>query len=268
MRCALLLILSLFSASSALAHQLREFSPYKPNYFVFFHVDDSFKDPIWKLQFSVKTDIVHLDRKYKHTALFEKIPIKLYIAYTQKSFWDIWGDSSPFREHNFNPEVFVKWDTTDAVGKKLFPKLKIGLQKVQIGLWEHESTGVAGENSRGWDRMYVEFRNAIKSERFQLYLRLWYVAKKSKENLPITDYLSWNPFGGQLISILKVNEGNQRLSIELRRKSALAEIAWKFPFDWQQFYFYTQIWHGYGEGLLSYEDKTTSIGIGVSLIKD
>ena len=80
-----------------------------------------------------------------------------YLAYTQKSFWQ-WinsDQSSPFRETNYNPEVFYRWIPT----AHLFNHWALDAG------FEHESNGkgytppdAAGRPtslSRSWNRLYL-----------------------------------------------------------------------------------------------------------------
>lgn len=67
----------------------------------------------------------------------------LYLTYTQKSFWDIYAESSPFGDSNYNPGIGLgRYITKD---NKL-----IGAGLIQI---EHESNGRDGDDSRSWNRL-------------------------------------------------------------------------------------------------------------------
>ena len=87
----------------------------------------------------------------------------LYIAYTQKSLWDLFNfkNSSPFIKSNYSPEFFYRID--------LYEKTKLGiyfkrLKYLQLGGWQHESNGLGGNqaaDSRSWDRGYFEFEYSL-----------------------------------------------------------------------------------------------------------
>lgn len=73
----------------------------------------------------------------------------LYAAYTQFSLWQIYEFSSPFRETNFEPELFLKFDTD-------FNFLGMRNRLLLIGL-THQSNGQDVPLSRSWNRIYLEF---------------------------------------------------------------------------------------------------------------
>lgn len=70
-----------------------------------------------------------------------------FFGYTQKSFWQIYDQdrSRPFRETNYNPEVFYRWTPDPEVWHHW---------GVDVGL-EHESNGQSLPESRSWNRVYV-----------------------------------------------------------------------------------------------------------------
>ena len=68
----------------------------------------------------------------------------LVAAYTQTSWWQITKTSAPFRETNYQPEIFLNFAS---------PKYleQIGVKNLKFGLL-HESNGRDGTNSRSWNR--------------------------------------------------------------------------------------------------------------------
>ena len=81
-----------------------------------------------KFQFSFKYDL--WPSTGRHT---------VYLAYTQKSLWDVYEKSAPFRESNYAPEVFYAHYHSDVHGR---PNPGCGLFSEQLGV-EHESNGEA-----------------------------------------------------------------------------------------------------------------------------
>lgn len=66
----------------------------------------------------------------------------MFISYTQKSFWNIYKKSSPFRDTNFNPGI--------GFGRYLISDDNNYMGSVFLQL-EHESNGKDSLNSRSWD---------------------------------------------------------------------------------------------------------------------
>jgi len=65
----------------------------------------------------------------------------LMLTYTQKSFWNVFDKSSPFKDSNYNPGLII--------GKPLINKNGL-IGAVSIAL-EHESNGKDSLDSRGWN---------------------------------------------------------------------------------------------------------------------
>lgn len=87
----------------------------------------------------------------------------LYITYTQRSFWNIYEASSPFRDSNYNPGI--------GVGRYVIRdnKLKGGI----MASLEHESNGRDGLDSRSWNFVNLSakyFYNMRLSAKVQMYI--------------------------------------------------------------------------------------------------
>ena len=81
------------------------------------------------------------------------LPFKsfLYLTYTQKSFWNIYAQSSPFRDTNYNPGV--------GLGKYILYKDRVvGAAFVQL---KHESNGRDEEESRSWNYLSLSDRKSV-----------------------------------------------------------------------------------------------------------
>jgi phospholipase A1 len=224
---------------------------------------DSTREGELKLQFSVKYEV--LDET------------DWYFGYTQKSFWSIQKESSPFRETNYAPELFSIYKRS---GLSWLPV-------IQAGIYRHESTGESGVGSHGWDITYIE--PAFYWKGLYIITSVWVPSivqgfdekKAAPDNPDIFRYFGY----GKLSAIY----GNKDLQIALSLQYApidhgitwegQADVSWKsiaetlnsiFGFNhaakWNPYYF-IQARNGYGEGLKTYNVKTSSIVLGISLVR-
>ncbi len=81
-----------------------------------------------------------------------------YVAYTQKSLWNVGQQSMPVEESNYNPEFFLDYP----VNAVIIGRFK--LRNMVISPIEHESNGLAGVQSRGWNRQYVLIKFGLESK--------------------------------------------------------------------------------------------------------
>ncbi|HEY6081720.1 MAG TPA: phospholipase A [Polyangiaceae bacterium] len=216
-----------------------------------------------KFQFSFKYDL--WPNRGKHT---------VYLAYTQKSLWDLYETSSPFRESNYAPEAFyAHYHAT----QRWLPDPGCGLFAEQAG-FEHESNGEASEASRSWNRLFVNVQATCAKEPIYglLGLRLWYPFGL-QEN---PDIIETQGYGELVLGVgidLPAAHTNALVTLALR-KGASSELlkgsleldarwrptyqrllgeSWKFtPFVWGQ------LFTGYGETLGTFDSTTTSVRVG------
>src|SRR6187402_3313938 len=148
---------------------------YKDNYFITgFSMETQAK-----FQFSAKFDI--WPNRGKHAA---------YFAFTQKSLWDIYRTSQPFAENNYAPELFYSY--YHAPGR-YDPTVGCGFFFERLGAI-HESTGEAGDESRGWNRVYGETRFACydSARRYlSVTLSVWAPPFGVRDNPSIARYLGY-----------------------------------------------------------------------------
>jgi phospholipase A1/A2 len=125
-------------------HDRPTFSAYKENYIVTGFTTESQV----KFQVSVKA------------VLFPQLRgCALFFGYTQKSLWDVYSGGSPFEGSDYNPELFFSLANKDLVLDPRNPTLAgWSLLALDVGLFEHESNGQAGPDSRGWNRSYLRAR--------------------------------------------------------------------------------------------------------------
>lgn len=188
----------------------------------------------------------------------------LYFGYTQKSFWRIWDQaaSRPFRETNFNLEIFWRSPFRDAG--------RWGKWQVDIAPIEHESNGRDEPTSRSWNRAYIRPRVAF--DHLDVDLKLWHRYSEQvkrfpddpagDENADIQDFLG----NGELrLGIttpwsLRIDLMG-RCSLDTGKGAVQADLS--YPVGPGNLAIYLQYFRGYGESLIDYDRFLTSYGIGL-----
>ncbi len=233
---------------------------HRPNYFI----SGFTRDTQVKFQFSIKYDF--WPSTSHHT---------VYFGYTQKSLWDLYSESSPFRESNYAPELFYAHFHSEIHGQ---PNPGCGLFSEQLGI-EHESNGEASDASRSWNRLFIDIEATCYGSPLYglLGLRLWYPLGLS-ENATIAQTQGY----GELVLGIGFDDDAAHLNglitlalrkganFELSKGSLLADArwrpiyqrllgaAWKFaPYIWLQAFV------GYGETLGTYDSTSTSLRAGI-----
>ncbi len=105
-------------------------------------------------------------------------------AYSQQSQWQVYNDktSRPFRETNYEPELFVSYNPDISYN---------GLQWLLFNFgYNHQSNGRADPISRTWDRLIAEF--GIERGDVALLVRPWVIIDEGGDDNPdIADYMGW-----------------------------------------------------------------------------
>jgi phospholipase A1 len=240
--------------------------PHRPNYFMPFaysHKPDN--EPFEKVlpsdfnnveaifQVSIKYQIGQLDNANKH---------RIYVAYTNKSFWQVYNDelSSPFRETNHEPELILQIE----------PDWKY-VSRINIG-FNHQSNGQYAEFSRSWNRIVAGFYHASGNNIFGIE-PWWRIPEKSSDdpndvtdddNPDIESYIGYGNFvwykklGRQSLSL---RFGN---NLDTDNNRGWAELEWDFPIS-SRFRAFVQYYEGYGHSLIEYDHYQRRIGIGFKI---
>lgn len=181
-------------------------------------------------------------------------------GYSQSSWWQTAKASTPFRETNYRPEIFVTFPTRfEAISS---------LDYLRAGLL-HESNGQGGEKSRSWNRVYLEAKFYAGS--LVVIPRAWArIPEKSADddNPDIEKYLGnidvnfALPYRGHIFTAMVRNN----LHFDKTNRGA-GELGWLFPFGKSGVYGYVKYFTGYGESLIDYNRHTDKIGIGFAILK-
>lgn len=181
-------------------------------------------------------------------------------GYSQSSWWQTAKSSTPFRETNYRPEIFVTFPTKFA----FLPQLDY----VRAGLL-HESNGQGGEKSRSWNRVYASAKFYVGN--FIIIPRAWVRLPDpdgKDDNPGITKYIGVAdmnvafPYRRHILTLMLRNN----LRLDTTNKGA-AEFGWLFPFGNSGVYGYVKYFTGYGESLIDYNRHTNKVGIGFALLK-
>ncbi len=230
-----------------------DISPYKSNYLLpatydTIHHTDERKSVETKFQLSFQKNLSH-----NLLGLHETFAL----AYTQTSWWQTMQDSAPFRETNYQPELFMVMPHFD---KESF------LKAYQFGLI-HESNGQDVPKSRSWNRIYAKAYTQLGS--LIIAPRLWYRLpedEKGDDNPDIEEYLGYGdlelvyPWGAHTFRIL--GRHNMRFNDESR---GAVTLDWTFPLWEENLFGYIQLFSGYGESLIDYNKRSDRIGLGFAL---
>ena len=184
---------------------------------------------------------------------------RLWGAYTQQSSWQAFNsdNSSPFRETMYEPELMLTLSTNNRYGLKL----------INLG-YVHQSNGRNTGLSRSWNRTYVQ--GGWESGTLSALVRGWWripEAADQDDNPDIEDYsgraditLRWAPLdGSQLIGLTLRN------NLKSDQNRGFMQLDWATPVKLNQSAkLHVQLSSGYGESLIDYNFRQTTLGLGVS----
>lgn len=193
-------------------------------------------------------------------------PSGLYMGFTALSFWQVYNSeaSKPFRETNYEPEIFYSWDTE-------YSLLGFEFNEIQFG-FNHQSNGQSGLRSRSWNRI---FASALFSDEDSLYyFKTWYRIKEDgkidpfeadgDDNPDITHYLGHFELGyGKKIgnfNLLALVRNN----LKLDDNKGSVELSVSYPMS-SRYDIVVQYFNGYGDSLIEYNRHQYRISLGIQL---
>lgn len=182
----------------------------------------------------------------------------LFFGYSQQSYWQAYNSilSSPFRETNYEPELFFRFYTDQDV---------LGLRNRMISIgFVHQSNGRGEPLSRSWNRVYADF--AFDRGNFYLSVKPWYRIPEDAEkddNPDIDEYVGY----GEVHAMYAMEDSSFGV---LLRNNLRSHNRWGVQLDWtfplgDTLKGYLQFYSGYGENLIDYNHKNNRIGVGILL---
>jgi phospholipase A1 len=218
-----------------------------------------------KFQVSLKTELISRQafEQIGVTPLLGHIGIdsvRLWFAYTQQVNWQAYNaaNSRPFRETDYEPEAILTFGTGNEGN---------GFKLINLGL-VHQSNGSLEAESRGWNRLYGQ--GGWEWGGLSVIARLWYRLPETvaqDDNPDIQDYLGrgdlvtrYQSSGGYVTSMLL------RHTLRSSPSRGFLQLDWATPVlnSLGAARLHLQLTAGYGETLIDYNHKQTTIGIGMS----
>lgn len=191
----------------------------------------------------------------------------LYFGFTLTSFWQLYNSevSKPFRETNYEPEVFYQWNTDIRILGFEFNALQLG--------FNHMSNGQSGIRSRSWNR--VTLTSLFSDEDDVYYLKTWYRIPED-EKVDVNDTSGDdNPDMSHYYGRLEIGYGTRldnwgillrfRNNLEWSKNRGSAGISISYPVS-PRYEVVLDYFNGYGDSLIDYNRKQERIGIGFQLV--
>jgi len=203
-----------------------------------------------KFQLSFKVKLADFGRRFP-------MPLAIWAAYTQQSQWQLYNNSisRPFRETNYEPELFVAAHPDNEFLGWRWRLAAIGLN--------HQSNGRAEPLSRSWNRVIAQF--GVERGDVAVILRPWVRIRESgatDDNPDLTRYLghgdltlAWAPGVHQFSLTGRLNATSGKGALQAH---------WTFPLA-RRVRGILQVFSGYGESLIDYNVRQSTIGLGISL---
>ena len=205
-----------------------------------------------KFQFSVKQRLTKTVLPYNTF---------LMLTYTQKSFWDIYIKSSPFKDNNYNPGLML-----------VRPAIKDNqLRGVTTFAFEHESNGKDSLDSRGWN-YFVLSSVYFFNTNFSVQTKIWGgILDKGDDDWGggNTDLYKYRGYGLIALNYRNMNDKFWASAVinprgKFGRFNTQVELNFKLDKRNNQ-YFFVQWYNGYGESLLEYNRYTSMLRMGICI---
>jgi outer membrane phospholipase A len=247
-------------APTMLQSFIADFSVYKPMYFLL-GVDPGLDQS--KFQFSFKYRLFNAEGY-----LAEKAPwvSGFYLAYSQRSIWDLKNDSKPFDDTSYMPEIFYQLSKIDLHVDRI---TAFGLR----GGFQHESNGKEGTDSRSTNYLYIEPIMGIHLTgpyHLKIAPKIFaYVNNEDENNGDLDDYRGYvelemgifDPAGIALNSHLWWARKGPTIQLDL---SYPMTRLFKRSLN---FYLQAQYFSGYAETLIRFNEREDAFRLGFAIVR-
>ena len=178
----------------------------------------------------------------------------LFLFYSQKCMWNIYEESLPMRDLNFNPGI--------GLAKHLFVKNRY-IGKVTL-LVEHESNGRDKLASRSWNKISFS-GNIFVDPQLMIFAKYWIPIIDGENNRDILRYSGIYQSGFQamsadnrfVMSMVFVKRKGWNLNV-----NTIAQLGVRLRKKDNQFLF-MEYYNGYGETLLDYNKFRSRLRVGL-----
>lgn len=192
----------------------------------------------------------------------------IWLGYSQQSYWQVFSPdlSRPFRTTDHEPEIFYVYPTT--------AQLPFGWQWRYSGIgMVHHSNGQSEPLSRSWNRWYL-MTGAEMGDKWQVHAKVW---RRMAESTDDDDNPGIQNYWGR--GELKLHwQPNEKNTLGLTARGSIGKGYGSGRLEWMRtvgegwngnksnLRLHVQLFSGYGESLIDYNRKRTSLSIGLSLL--
>ncbi|PJX13300.1 phospholipase [Halomonas sp. 141] len=182
----------------------------------------------------------------------------VYFAYTQRSWWQAYNTdaSSPFRETNYEPEVFIDFDNAWSALGWVNTRNRIA--------FNHQSNGRSDPLSRSWNRVYLE--STLQRGNWALTLAPHWRVPESDGDDDNPDIERFMGYGD--IRLAKRLDNNHEVAGQLRGNPSPGNLGTQIDYSWPAFNgvrAHVQYYYGYGESMIDYDNRVHRLSLGFSL---
>lgn len=224
------------------------FTLYKDNYFT---VGTTMGSKPTSTNSDVKFQVSIAQRLTKSTLPFHSY---FFLFYNQKVFWNVFENSMPVRDLNFNPGL--------GLSKLLISKDRI-VGKASV-LIEHESNGKDSINSRSWNKISF-YGSLFISPQFMIHAKYWIPIVDGQHNKDILKYRGIYQNGIQVMS----RDRRMGFAVTLIKRqgwnlnfNTIVEFNYRI-FRQENQYMFLQYYNGYGENMLDYNKYQSRLRFGI-----
>lgn len=178
----------------------------------------------------------------------------LFLSYSQKAMWNVFEESLPFHDLNFNPGIGIQ--------APIFAKDRlVGSALIMV---EHESNGRDGEASRSWNK--ISFAGSAFIDRhLMVHAKAWIPIIDGQQNKDILKYSGIFQAGAQFVS------NNKRWVADV---TFVKRQGWNFNFNTivnvgfrirekDNQFIMLHFYDGYGENMLDYNKYHCRLRLGL-----
>jgi phospholipase A1/A2 len=192
---------------------------------------------------------------FKHRLTNAELPLDsyLFLTYTQKSFWEVYRNSSPFAESNYNPGI--------GLGKFFYNGDSfVGAGSVMV---QHESNGQNELASRSWNRISVNYFFPV-APQATLALTGW-IPFGLDDNPDLMDYIGYGEaaLNWQVMPNKLIVDAIGRKGYGWDWKGSLqTQVSFRLTENRNQ-YLMLQWFTGYAESLINYQEYNNMLRLGI-----